>query len=105
MRRFDVVPWSLFNACSDIHCVSSRQSTLAITTHPPRSCEDRARLVADKLANGKVQRAERCPAGVRHRDSDREALVAGHLSALCHWPELVGYRALRDPRSFLVGEW
>jgi hypothetical protein len=28
-------------------------STLAITTHPPRCCEDRARLVADKLANGK----------------------------------------------------
>ena len=27
-------------------------STLAITTHPPRCCEDRARLVADKLANG-----------------------------------------------------
>jgi hypothetical protein len=26
---------------------------LAITTHPPRCCEDRARLVADKLANGK----------------------------------------------------
>ena len=28
-------------------------STLAITTHPPRCCVDHARLVADKLANGK----------------------------------------------------
>jgi hypothetical protein len=28
-------------------------STLVITTHPPRCCEVRARLVADKLANGK----------------------------------------------------
>ena len=28
-------------------------STLAITTHAPRCCEDCARLVADKLANGK----------------------------------------------------
>ena len=28
-------------------------STLAITTHAPRCCEDHARLVADKLANGK----------------------------------------------------
>ena len=26
-------------------------STLAFTTHPPRCCEDHARLVADKLAN------------------------------------------------------
>ncbi len=31
------------------------------------------------------QRAERCPAGVRHRDSDCGALVAGHLLARCHW--------------------
>ena len=29
-------------------------STLAITTHPPRCCEDRARLVADKLITGHV---------------------------------------------------
>ena len=28
-------------------------STLAITTHAPTCCEDCARLVADKLANGK----------------------------------------------------
>ena len=28
-------------------------STLGIKTHPPRCCEDCARLVADKLANGK----------------------------------------------------
>jgi hypothetical protein len=31
-------------------------STLVITTHPPRCCEDRARLVADKLANGKSRK-------------------------------------------------
>jgi len=47
-------------------------STLAITTHPPRCCEDRARLVADKLANGKEpkdaqrRRPQRgCPPGGR----------------------------------------
>jgi hypothetical protein len=34
-------------------------STLAITTHPPRCCEDRARLVADKLANGKEPKEAR----------------------------------------------
>ena len=44
------------------------------------------------------------PAGVRHRDSDRGALVAGHLSALCHW-RACRLQALRDPRSILVGEW
>ena len=43
-------------------------STLAITTHPPRCCEDRARLVADKLANGKEPIVRGIP--------------AGHLSAL-----------------------
>ena len=42
-------------------------STLAFTTHPPRCCEDHARLVADKLAS-QWQRAKRSPAGVRHRD-------------------------------------
>ena len=47
-------------------------STLAITTHPPRCCEDHARLVADKLANGKEPKEAPggVPAGVRHRDSD-----------------------------------
>ena len=34
-------------------------STLAITTHPPRCCEDHARLVADKLANGKEPKEAR----------------------------------------------
>ena len=38
-------------------------STLAITTHPPRCCEDHARLVADKLANGKEPKE--APAGYR----------------------------------------
>jgi hypothetical protein len=46
----------------------------------------------------------RCPAGVRHRDSDRGALVAEHLSARCHW-RACRLQALRDPRSILVGEW
>ena len=32
---------------------------LAITTHPPRCCEDHARLVADKLANGKEPKEAR----------------------------------------------
>ena len=41
---------------------SSRHvSTLAITTHPPRCCEDHARLVADKPCEW--QRAKRSPAG------------------------------------------
>ena len=34
-------------------------STLAITTHAPRCCEDCARLVADKLANGKEPKEAR----------------------------------------------
>ena len=34
-------------------------STLAITTHAPRCCEDCARLVADKLANGKEPKETR----------------------------------------------
>ena len=34
-------------------------STLAITTHPPRCCVDHARLVADKLANGKEPKEAR----------------------------------------------
>ena len=44
-------------------------STLAITTHPPRCCEDRARLVADKLANGKEPKDARrgCPSRSRSR--------------------------------------
>ena len=41
---------------------------------------------------------------VRHRDSDCGALVAGHLSARCHW-RACRLQALRDPRSILVGEW
>ena len=50
-----------------IHRVSSRH--LAITTHPPRCCEDRARLVADKLANGKEPKEARRPAPHnRYRD-------------------------------------
>ena len=45
-------------------------STLAITTHPPRCCEDHApRLVADKLANGKEPKEARRPAPHnRYRD-------------------------------------
>ena len=39
----------------------------------------------------------------RHRDSDRGALVAGHLSPLRHW-RARRLQALRDPRSILVGE-
>ena len=34
-------------------------STLTFTTHPPRCCEDHARLVADKLANGKEPKEAR----------------------------------------------
>ena len=34
-------------------------STLAISTTHPRCCEDRARLVADKLANGKEPKEAR----------------------------------------------
>ena len=34
-------------------------STLDIKTHPPRCCEDCARLVADKLANGKKPKEAR----------------------------------------------
>ena len=33
--------------------------TLAITIHPPRCCEHHARLVADKLANGKEPKEAR----------------------------------------------
>ena len=45
-------------------------STLAITTHPPRCCEDHARLVADKLAKyGKEPKEARRPAPHnRYRD-------------------------------------
>ena len=38
-------------------------STLAITTHPPRCCEDHARLVADTLASGKEPKKK--PGGLR----------------------------------------
>jgi hypothetical protein len=55
-------------------------STLAITTHPPRCC---ARLVADKLANGREPREARLPAphnryrdGEGEKDSERRRL--GH---------------------------
>jgi hypothetical protein len=41
----------------------NRVSTLAFTTHPPRCCEDHARLVADKLANGKD--GQKKPGGLR----------------------------------------
>ena len=51
-----------------IHCVSSRHWPSPDTTHPPRCCEDRARLVADKLANRAKSR--KMPPGPRHRDSD-----------------------------------
>ena len=44
-------------------------STLAITTHPTRCCEDHARLVADKLANGKEPKEAWRPAPHnRYRD-------------------------------------
>ena len=46
--------------------VSTFVSTLAITTHPPRCCEDHARLVADKLANGKeLAKSQKKPGGLR----------------------------------------
>ena len=54
-------------------------STLAITTHP-RCCEDCARLVADKVANGKEPKEARRPA-------------PHNRIAMAH------------PRSILVGEW
>jgi hypothetical protein len=40
-------------------CSSRLVSTLAFTTHPPRCCEDHARLVAEKLANGKEPKEAR----------------------------------------------
>jgi hypothetical protein len=52
-------------------------STLAITTHPPRCCEDRARLVADKLANGKEPKDARRPAPHnRYRDGKAPHMIS-----------------------------
>jgi hypothetical protein len=45
-------------------------STLGITTHPPRCCEDRARLVADKLANGKEPKDARRGCAIARRTGD-----------------------------------
>jgi hypothetical protein len=73
-------------------------STLAITTHPPRCCEDRARLVADKLANGKEP-----------KDAQRGCAIA--IAIVRRWSrgifwlfaigELVGYK----PCAILAASW
>ena len=58
-------------------------STLAITTHAPRCCEDCARLVADKLANGKEPKEARRGCAIAKAIMGRRRTPAG----------------LRDPRS------
>ena len=61
VRMLHPLPKNVFSSCL--------VSTLVITTHPPRCCVDHARLVADKLANGKEPKEARRPAPHnRYRD-------------------------------------
>ena len=60
-----------------------RLDRLAITTHPPRCCEDHARLVAVKLANGKEpkERLETQTLIAQARFEAQELLFASQQSA------------------------
>ena len=70
-----------------------------LTTHPPRCCEDHARLVADKLANGKEPKEAWRPApnnryrdgapplslrAPQHRNSHHSSHHSGHHSSDLH---------------------
>jgi len=73
-------------------------STLAITTHPPRCCEDRARLVADKLANGKEPKDAQRPAP---HDRYHDGAPPPGIFWLFTIGELVGYK----PCAILAASW
>ena len=123
MIRLVVEPPLIEDVCSyELHPLpknvfSSRLvSTFAITTHPPRCCEDHARLtkanarlVADKLANGKEPKEARRPAPHnRYRDgaphSERSRHGGSNLLAcfmLLNTPAPVSQAkfSFRHPRS------
>ena len=73
-------------------------TTLTITTHPPRSCEDRARLVADKLANGKEPKDARRGCAIAIAIMRRRSPGIFRLFAI---GELVGYK----PCAILAASW
>ena len=73
-------------------------STLAITTHPPRCCEDRARLVADKLANGNEPKDARRGCAIAIAIVRRWSPGIFRLFAI---GELVGYK----PCAILAASW
>jgi hypothetical protein len=73
-------------------------STLVITTHPPRCCEVRARLVADKLANGKEPKDARRGCAIAIAIVRRWSLGIFRLFAI---GELVGYK----PCANLAASW
>ena len=59
-------------------------STLAFTTHPPRCCEDHARLVAGKLANGKEPKEAIAMAHQVEPDSSSDEEAVRHSGARMH---------------------
>ena len=68
-------------------------STLAITTHP-RCCEDCARLVADKVANGKEPKEARRPA------PHIIAIATWRSPDLEHWTvHIIIYNAMKPCRE------
>ena len=76
--------------------------TLAITTHPPRCCEDHARLVADKLANGKEPKEARRPAPHnRYRDGAPPPVLKVPSAAL-HEPGALERFLLDQPLANLL---
>ena len=75
-------------------------STLAITTHAPRCCEDCARLVADTLATGKEPKEARRGCAIAKAIMGRRRTPAGLLLALCHW-RACQQQALHNPSQHL----
>ena len=73
-------------------------STLAITTHAPRCCEDCARLVADKLANGKEPKEARGGCAIA-------TAIMGRGTPGFFWLFAIGELVGNKPCAILAASW